>query len=138
LADYREHYLEIRSAGASVVAVSVDSPEISEALRVHLSLPFPILCDTEHRVVRDWGVYNSAEKGGIAKPAVFIIDRNHLIRYASVDGVVRRVPAAEIVSLLQNADGAEPVRRKAYVPLFSEWKNAIRNGKQRQPKRTTR
>jgi hypothetical protein len=83
-------------------------------------------------------VYNSAEKGGIAKPAVFIIDRNHLIRYASVDGVVRRVPAAEIVSLLQNADGAEPVRRKAYVPLFSEWKNAIRNGKQRQPKRTTR
>jgi peroxiredoxin len=47
LTDYREHYLEIPSAGASVVAVSVDAPNKSEALRIDLSLPFPILCDTE-------------------------------------------------------------------------------------------
>jgi peroxiredoxin len=127
LADYREHYLEIRSAGASVVAVSVDAPDKSEALRVHLSLPFPILCDTERSVVRDWGIYNSGEKGGIAKPAVFIIDPSHVVRYASVDGVVRRVPAAEIVSLLQSAAEAQPVRRRVHVPLFSDWKSAIRN-----------
>jgi len=127
LADYREHYLEIRSAGASVVAVSVDAPDQSEALRVHLSLPFPILCDTERRVVRDWGIYNSREKGGTAKPAVFIIDPSHVVRYAAVDGVVRRVPAAEIVSLLQNAAKAQAVRRRLYVPLFSDWISAIRN-----------
>lgn len=101
MADYREHYREIRSAGASVVAVSVDAPGKAAALRVDLSLPFPILCDTEHRVVRDWGIYNSEEKGGIAKPAVFIIDPSHVVRYAAVDSVVRRVPATEIVSLLQ-------------------------------------
>jgi peroxiredoxin len=127
LADYREHYLEIRSAGASVVAVSVDAPDESEALRAHLSLHFPILCDTERRVVRDWGIYNSGEKGGIAKPAVFIIDPSQVVRYAAVDGVVRRVPAAEIVSLLQNATKAQPVRRRLYVPLFSDWISAIRN-----------
>jgi peroxiredoxin len=127
LADYREHYLEIRSAGASAVAVSVDAPDKSEALRADLSLPFPILCDTERRVVRDWGIYNSGEKGGIAKPAVFIIDPRHVVRYASVDGVVRRVPAAEIVSLLQDAAEGQPVRRMVHVPLFSEWTRAIRN-----------
>jgi peroxiredoxin Q/BCP len=127
LADYREHYQEIRSAGASVVAVSVDAPDESEALRVHLSLPFPILCDTERRVVRDWGIYNSREKGGIAKPAVFIIDPGQVVRYATVDAVVRRVPAAEIISLLQNAAKAQPVRRRLYVPLFSDWISAIRN-----------
>jgi len=127
LADYREHYLEIRSADARVVAVSVDAPDKSEALRVDLSLPFPILCDTERRVVRDWGIYNAGEKGGIAKPAVFIIDPSRVVRYAAVDGVVRRVPAAEIVSLLQNAGDGQPVRRKIHVPLFSEWKSAIRN-----------
>jgi peroxiredoxin len=127
LADYREHYLEIRSAGASVVAVSVDAPDKSEALRGHLSLPFPILCDTERRVVRDWGIYNSREKGGIAKPAVFIIDPSHVVRFAAVDAVVRRVPAAEIVSSLQNAANAQPVRRRVYVPLFSDWISAIRN-----------
>jgi len=130
LADYREHYLEIRSAGASVVAVSVDAPDKSEALRVHLSLPFPILCDTERRVVRDWGIYNSGEKGGIAKPAVFIIDASHVVRYAAVNAVnavVRRVPAVEIVSLLQNAADGQPVRRRVYIPLFSDWISAIRN-----------
>ena len=115
-----------------MVAVSVDAPDKSEVLRVDLSLPFPILCDTERRVVRDWGIYNSGEKGGIAIPAVFIIDSSQVVRYASVDAVVRRVPAAEIVSLLQkNAAEGQPVRRRVHVPLFSEWKRAIRNSTQR-------
>ena len=127
MADYREHYLEIRSAGGNVAAVSVDAPDKSEVLRVHLSLPFPILCDTERRVVRDWGIYDSEEKGGIAKPAVFIIDSSHVVRFAAVDAVVRRVPAAEIVSLLQNAAEGQSVRRRLHIPLFSEWKRAIRN-----------
>jgi len=127
LADYRDHDLEIRSAGASVVAVSVDAPDESEALRAQLSLPFPILCDTERRVVRDWGIYNSGEKGGIAKPAVFLIDSSRVVRYAAVDTVVRRVPAAEIVSLLQSSAERQPVRRRVYFPRFFEWKSAIRN-----------
>lgn len=59
-----------------MVAVSVDAPETSEALRVQLSLPFRILCDTERRVVRDWDLYDARERGGIAKPAVFVIDPN--------------------------------------------------------------
>ncbi len=127
MADYREHYPAIRSAGASLVAVSVDAPEKSEALRVHLSLPFPILCDTERRVVRDWGIYNSRERDGIAKPAVFIIDPTRVVRYAATDAVVTRVPAAEVISLLQNADKAQPIRRRVHVPLFSHWVAAIRN-----------
>jgi peroxiredoxin len=131
LADYREHYLEIQAADASVVAVSVDTPEKSEALRVRLSLPFPILCDTERRVVKDWGIYNSEEKGGIAKPAVFIIEPNQLVRYAAVDTVARRVPAAEIVSLLQHVANAQSVRRRVYVPLLPEWIIAIRNSLRR-------
>jgi peroxiredoxin len=131
LADYRDHYLEIRSAGAGVVAVSVDAPDKSEALRVHLFLPFAILCDTERRVVREWGIYNSRGKGGIAKPAVFIIDPSQVVSYASVDAVAIRVPAAEIVSLLQSAAQAQPVRRRVHVPLFSDWVRAIRNSLQR-------
>ena len=119
------------SAGASVAAVSVDAPDKSEALRVHLALPFPILCDSERRVVREWGIYNSREKGGIAVPAVFIIDPSRVVTYASVDTVARRVPAAEIVSLLQSAPKAQPVRRRLYIPLFSDWFRAIRNVIQR-------
>jgi len=111
----------------AVVGLSVDAPDKSEALRVHPSLPFSIFCDTERRVVRDWGIYDSREKGGIAKPAVFIIDPSHVVLYAAVDAVVRRVPAAEIVPLLQDAAKAQPVRRRVHVPQFSEWISAIRN-----------
>jgi peroxiredoxin len=125
--DYREHYREIRLAGANAVAISADAPEKSETLRVHLCLPFPILCDTERRVVRDWGIYNAGEKGGIAKPAVFIVDPGQVVLYAAVDEVVRRVPAAGIVSVLQNTARAQPVRRRVYVPLWSDWITAIRN-----------
>ena len=128
MADYRKHYLEIRAAAASVVAVSVDAPEASEALRAHLLLPFPILCDTERRVVKHWDIYNPREKGGIAKPAVFIIDQDRVVRYAAVDTVMKRVPAAEIVRLLQAAAEAPLVRRRVLIPLLSDWLSAIRNG----------
>jgi peroxiredoxin len=131
LADYREHYREIRSAGAELVAVSVDPPDKSEALRVHLSLPFAHLCDTERRVVREWGIYNSREKGGIAKPAVFLIEPSRVISYSSVDTVAMRVPAAEIVRQLQTAAHARALRRRVHIPLFSEWVRAIRNAVQR-------
>ena len=127
MADYREHYAGIRASGADVVAISVDSPEKSQALRTYLSLPFMILCDTERRVIRDWGIYNSPEKGGIAQPAVFIIDPGQMVRYATVDSVVRRMPATGIVSLLQSSSRAQPVRRSAYKPRWSDWKTAIRN-----------
>jgi peroxiredoxin len=125
--DYREHYPEVRAAGADVVAISVDAPEKCEALRIHFSLPFLILCDTERRVVRDWDIYNSREKGGIAKPAVFIVDPGQVVRYAAVEAVVRRVPAAEIVSFLRNTSKAQLARRRAHIPRWSDWISAIRN-----------
>ncbi len=82
-------------------------------------------------MVREWGIYNSAEKGGIAKPAVFLIDPKQTVRYAAVDTVVRRVPAAEIVSLLQRAAKTQPVRRGLYFPRLSDWIRAVRNAIQR-------
>jgi len=114
-----------------MAAVSVDAPEKSEALRLRLSLPFPILCDTEHRVVQEWGVYNERERGGIAKPAVFIIDSNRAIRYAAVDTVATRVPAAEIVSVLQKDAEAQPIRRRVHIPRLSELITAFRNNMRR-------
>jgi peroxiredoxin len=105
----------------------VDAPEKSQALRIYLSLTFMILCDTEHHVIREWGIYNPREKGGIAEPAVFIVDPGQLVCYATVDSVVRRVPATDIVSLLQHGSSAQPARRRAYKARWSDWKTAMRN-----------
>ncbi len=125
--DYREHYQEIRATGARVVAVSVDAPDKSEVLRHELGLPFPILCDTERRVIREWNIYNPRERGGIAKPAVFVLGRDRTVRFGSVDAVATRVPASEIVHILQAVAERHPVRRKVYIPRLAEWFRAIRN-----------
>jgi len=128
LADYHKHYDEIRAAGAEVVAVSVDSPQKSEVVRRQLQLPFAILCDTERKVVRDWDIFNQREKGGIAKPAVFIIDRGRIVRFVSIDTVASRVPATDILGLLQSGAVSVAGRRAFYFPRISDFARAIRNG----------
>ena len=110
--------------------MSVDPPEQSERLRNELRLPFPLLCDTSRSVVQDWDIYNKRERGGIAKPAVFVIDPDKTVRYASVDSVATRVPAAEIVRLLREPE-AGPGRRKVHIPRSGEWMRAIRNNLRR-------
>jgi peroxiredoxin len=125
LADYRDHYEAIRTAGADFIAVSVDTPAQSETLRRERALPFPILSDADRRVVQDWGIYNARERGGIAKPAVFIIDRDRTIRYVQVDTVARRAPASEIIRLLRTP-GVVP-RRQVYIPRLTDFARSLRN-----------
>jgi peroxiredoxin Q/BCP len=127
LADYREHYEEIRAAGATLAGISVDPPEASEALRTQLCLPFTILCDTERRVVQDWDVYNRSEKGGIAKPAVFIIGSDLKVRYVSLDTVSMRVPASEILRILRSTGPVSAARRRVCIPTPGEIFRGIRN-----------
>jgi peroxiredoxin len=127
LADYRDHYDEIRASGAAVVAVSVDPPEASEAVRQDLRLPFMILCDTARRVVREWDVYNPRERGGIAKPAVFIIDPDRTVRYASADGISSRIAPPEVVRLLQATAETPSARRKHYIATPADFLRGIRN-----------
>jgi peroxiredoxin len=125
LADYREHYDAIRAAGADLAVISVDTPAQSEALRRDLALPFPILSDADRRVVQEWGIYNPRERAGIAKPAVFIIDRDRQVRYVQVDSVATRTPASEIVRLLRTP-GVVP-RRKVYIPHLTDFVRSFRN-----------
>jgi peroxiredoxin len=133
LADYRDHYDEIRACGADLVAASVDPPQASEAVRRDLRLPFMILCDTARRVVREWDIYNPGERGGIARPAVFIINSDRVVRYASVDGVSSRVAPPEIVRLLQATAEPPAARRKHYIPTPADFFRAIRNSIRSRP-----
>jgi len=127
LADFRDHYEEIRAAGATLVAISVDAPEVSEAMRRQIGLPFTILSDTERQVVKAWDIYNSREKGGIAKPAVFIIGSGLTTQFASLDTVAVRVPASEIVRILRGLQPAALARRRVYIPTLANFIRGLRN-----------
>jgi peroxiredoxin len=132
LADYRDSYESLRSAGANVVAVSVDAPAKSEAVRREWQLSFLILSDRRRRVVQEWGIYNACEKGGIAKPAVFVLSPDLTVRFVSADQVASRVPAAEILRLLREGDHAVAANRKSIVPgpatFFVALRSAFRLG----------
>jgi peroxiredoxin len=132
LAEYAELYPDLRAAGANMVAVSVDAPEKSESVRRDLRLPFPILSDSQRRVVQEWGIYNPDEKGGIAKPAVFILAPGRMVRFVSVDQVASRVPAAEILRRLTEQGPGSGADRKTRIPgpvtFFRAIRNAIQMG----------
>jgi thioredoxin-dependent peroxiredoxin len=124
LAEYRDQYQKIRAAGGDVAAITVDERERSESVKHGLGLPFPILCDTQRAVVKAWGVLNSDSRGGIAEPAVFIVDRDRRIRFTSRDGESKRVPAEAVAELLAGETQADAISRRTLVPGARHWLRA--------------
>jgi peroxiredoxin len=129
LADYRDIWDKIRGAGADVAAIAVDPPERAESVRRQFELPFPILCDTRREVVRAWGVFEPEQFGGIAKPAVFVIDRERRVRFASIDREAVRVPAAAVVDFVAQGmpSAAAGAKRRFAWPGLSDFVRAARN-----------
>lgn len=128
MAEYRDHYFEIHAAGADVAGVSVDAPEDSENFRQALKLPFPLLCDTRRELVAAWGVFNEKERGGIAIPSVFILDRGLRLRFSSVDRMGARVTPSAIAEMLRSGAEAVTARdRRRVIPHPKDWLRALRN-----------
>jgi peroxiredoxin len=130
LAEYRDALPRIAAQRAGVVAISVDAPVRSEELRRSLALEFPILCDTERRVVEEWSLFNREEKGGIAYPAVFLIDPDRTIRYRSLDRMRSRVSTDDVIAFLGRGPGAAAVgepRRTRVRPRLSSLVLALKN-----------
>jgi peroxiredoxin len=65
-----------------VYGISVDSPEQNRALIEKLILPYPLLSEPDGEVIKRYGVWDEA--GQIARPAIFAIDRDRVVRYLYV------------------------------------------------------
>jgi len=114
LADYGALYPEFRREGTEVVAISVDPPERSAAILRDLEIDFPVLSDSSREVITSWGLLNASEKGGIAFPATFLIDRNLTVRFSSAgEGVVRRVPASEMLEMVRAVGAGSSAKPRA-------------------------
>jgi len=123
LAEISEHHEQIRAAGAQVAALSVDVPERSEALRQRDGIVFPLLSDPDHHVVEAWGLFDPKEKGGIARPATFVIDPDRRIRLRSLDGVASRLHAADLVTYLRASPAGRvtaPPQRRVLIPSLPQ------------------
>ena len=130
MADYRDQLAEFTAAGARIAALSVDDPARAGAMRSELALPFPVLCDTDRAVITAWGLLNTREHGGIAYPAVFVLDRDRVVRHRSLDRTASRVDAGGVLAFLQG-EPAPPKRRALWPGLqafVAAFRSAFRRG----------
>ena len=91
---FRDSMARLGQANAQVYGISVDTFFTLKAFQDHEKLTFPLLSDFNKQVIRDYGVFNEDMIGlkGIAKRAVFVLDRNGVVRHREVLEDARNEP----------------------------------------------
>ena len=99
LCTFRDAFAKLSQAKAQVLGVSVDSFFALKAFHDQENLTFPLLSDFNKQTIRDYGVFNEDMIGlkGIAKRAVFVVDREGIVRYREVLEDARNEPDYERV-----------------------------------------
>ena len=94
LCTFRDGLSRLNAASAQVFGVSVDTFFALKAFKDHEGLTFPLLSDFNKQVIRDYGVFNEDMIGlkGIAKRAVFVLDRDGVVRHREVLEDARNEP----------------------------------------------
>lgn len=91
---FRDSAAELNKTKAQVLGVSVDTFFALKAWADAEKLNFPLLSDFNKTAIRDYGVVNPDMIGlkDIAKRAVFVIDRNGVVRHREVLDDARNEP----------------------------------------------
>lgn len=76
-----EQYQEFKAAGAEIIALVKDTGERARAYSTEHRLPFPCLVDPEHTVYDQYEVNSKLLSLG-QRPALFVIDREGIVRFA--------------------------------------------------------
>ena len=85
---------KLNRVNAQVYGISVDTFFSLKAFADQQHLTFPLLSDFNKQVIRDYGVFNEDMIGlkGIAKRAVFVLDKDGVVRYREVLEDARNEP----------------------------------------------
>ena len=94
LCTFRDSLAKLNAAKAQVYGISVDTFFTLKAFQEQQKLTFPLLSDFNKEVIREYGAFNEDMIGlrGIAKRAVFVIDKDGAIRYREVLDDARNEP----------------------------------------------
>jgi glutaredoxin-dependent peroxiredoxin len=86
LCTFRDSLSELGKMSATVLGVTVDTFFALKAWKDAEQFPFTLLSDFNKVVIRDYDVFNEDMIGlkGIAKRAVFVIDRSGIVRHREV------------------------------------------------------
>ena len=80
---FRDNYAALQQKGLAIIGVSVDSEASHQKFIKKFDLPFPLIADTDMKVVNDYGVYGEKSMYGRKYMGVFrttfIIDEKGII-----------------------------------------------------------
>ena len=133
LAEIKKHYIDIIKYKTRAYAISVDSPKQSQAVVSEMMLPFDLLCDVDKKVIQLYNLVNPFEHGGIAKPAIFILNPGGKIFYRSLDDKAHRVDLAHVLNFLKNhyenpeLMNTVPVEQKWIIPSWNTTGQILKN-----------
>jgi peroxiredoxin len=91
---FRDSLSRLNAANAHVFGISVDTFFTLKAFQTEQKLTFPLLSDFNKTAIRDYGVFNEDMIGlkGIARRAVFVIDKDGFVRHRQVLDDARNEP----------------------------------------------
>jgi len=91
---FRDSLPRLGQATAEVYGISVDTFFTLKAFHDHEKLTFALLSDFNKQVIRDYGVFNEDMIGlkGIARRAVFVIDKDGVVRHREILDDARNEP----------------------------------------------
>lgn len=94
----RDNYEELRKAGYEVVGVSPDSAASHQKFIAKQELPFPLIADTEHALLENFGVWGEKSMCGRKYMGVF---RTTFI--LNEDGVIEKVFGPKEIKVKEHA-----------------------------------
>lgn len=97
----RDMYADLEKLKGSVVGISVDAPWAQKAFAEKYGLTFPLLCDFQREVAKQYGIewnnLGGVEGYSVANRAIFVIDDQGKIVYKWVAPDPGRMPDLEAV-----------------------------------------
>ena len=89
-------YQHFKDLDTEIVALSVETLEVSTRLAQRRGIEYPILADPEHQAIEAYGVYNLLGDGRAA-PSVFVVDEKGIITWKHVGENKRDWPDNEAI-----------------------------------------
>ena len=107
LCTFRDSMAQLNAIQAQVYGISVDTFFTLKAFHDQQHYNFPLLSDFNKQAIRDYGVYNEDMIGlkGIAKRAVFVLDKEGVVRHKEVLDDARNEPNYDNVLSTLNTIG---------------------------------
>lgn len=94
----RDNYAELRNAGYEVVGVSPDSAASHQKFIAKQELPFPLIADTEHTLLEQFGVWG--EKNMCGRKYMGVLRTTFII---NEEGIVEKVFGPKQIKVKEHA-----------------------------------